>query len=113
MSKTRLQDEYNKAILECDFFIALFATKAGNYTKEEFEVAYNSFKAGNKPYHIFTYFKSVEINVLEMNLDDLKSLKELQQYIDSLGHFFTRYKSTEDLLRQIEHQLSKVILQTR
>ena len=29
MSKTRLQDEYNRAIRECDLFVLLFFTKVG------------------------------------------------------------------------------------
>ena len=32
MSATRLQDEYNKAITECDIFVSLFHTKVGQYT---------------------------------------------------------------------------------
>ena len=36
MSATRLQDEYNKAITDCDVFVSLFKTKVGRYTEEEF-----------------------------------------------------------------------------
>lgn len=43
MSKTRLQDEYNKAIAECDIFVMLFWTKVGKYTEEEFEHAFKQF----------------------------------------------------------------------
>jgi hypothetical protein len=39
VSKTRLQDEYNKTIRECDIFVMLFWTKVGLYTAEEFETA--------------------------------------------------------------------------
>ncbi|MDJ0582954.1 DUF4062 domain-containing protein [Crocosphaera sp.] len=35
MSRTRLQDEYNKAIKECDVVVSLFKTKVGQYTEEE------------------------------------------------------------------------------
>src|ERR1700754_127663 len=56
VSKTRLQDEYNKAIAGCDIFLMLFFTKVGKYTEEEFENAFKEFKASNKPF-IFTYFK--------------------------------------------------------
>ena len=37
MSATRLQDEYNKAVKECDIFVSLFSTKAGKFTEEEFD----------------------------------------------------------------------------
>ena len=44
MSKTRLQDEYNKAIRGCDIFVMLFFTKVGIYTAEEFETAFKQFQ---------------------------------------------------------------------
>ncbi len=52
MSPTRFQDEYNKAVLDSEVVICLFATKIGDFTKEEFQVAFNSFKAGNKPHYL-------------------------------------------------------------
>ena len=36
VSKTRLQDEYNKEIRQCDLFVMLYWTKVGQYTEEEF-----------------------------------------------------------------------------
>jgi len=50
VSQTRLQDEYNQAIRECDVFVMLFFTKVGKYTAEEFETAFGQFKATNKPF---------------------------------------------------------------
>ena len=47
VSQTRLQDEYNQAIRECDVFVMLFHTKVGQNTKEEFETAFGQFKATN------------------------------------------------------------------
>src|ERR1700690_458752 len=55
-SQTRLQDEYDKAIRDCDLFVTLFWKKVGQYTEEEFETAFGQFKSTNKPF-IFTYFK--------------------------------------------------------
>jgi hypothetical protein len=53
ISQTRLQDEYNRAIRDCDLFVMLFFTKVGKFTEEEFETAFGQFKATNKPF-IFT-----------------------------------------------------------
>ena len=61
VSQTRLQDEYNEAIRECDLFVMLFCTKVGQYTEEEFATAFGQFKATNKPF-IFTYFKDAQIS---------------------------------------------------
>lgn len=69
VSKTRLQDEYNKAIRECDIFVMLFFTKVGQYTEEEFETAFGQFKATNKPF-IYTYFKDTETNIASANEKD-------------------------------------------
>ena len=56
MSQSRLQDEYNKVIKECDIFIMLFWNKVGKYTEEEFNVAFHHFQETKKPF-IYTYFK--------------------------------------------------------
>ena len=44
MSETRLQDEYNKEVRDCDVFVSLFFTKAGKFTEEEFDTAHRQFK---------------------------------------------------------------------
>ncbi len=107
MSQTRLQDETNKAIRKCDLFVMLFFTKVGKYTAEEFEAAFGQFKATNKPF-IFTYFKAAEISTGTANKRDLKSLLAFQKKLGKLGHFYTRYKNTEDLLLQFGSQLDKL-----
>ena len=49
MSASRLQDEYNLAIAQCELFVMLFHTKVGRYTREEFETAFGAFKAKRTP----------------------------------------------------------------
>jgi len=107
VSKTRLQDEYNQAIRECDIFVMLFSTKVGSYTEEEFETAFGQFQATNKPF-IFTYFKDAEISTGNANKKDLMSLWAFQEKLDGLGHFYTRYKNTEELVFKFNRQLDKL-----
>src|SRR5580693_2284277 len=107
MSQTRLQDEYNKAIRECDLFVTLFWTKVGQYTEEEFETAFGQFKSANKPF-IFTYFKDAEISVASANKKDLMSLWAFQEKLSSLGHFYTVYKNVDELKFKFNHQLDKL-----
>jgi len=106
MSQTRLQDEYNKAILDCDIFIMLFFTKVGKYTREEFQTAYDNFKATGKPI-VYTYFKDADINMGNIS-DEVLSLLQFQKDLKELGHFFTSYKSTSDLLFHFSNQLKKI-----
>ena len=104
MSPTRLQDEYNKAIADSDLFVMLFFTKVGLYTDEEFDTAYQQFKKTNKP-HIFTYFKDVPITISSANKKEIASLWAFQEKLDKLGHFYTTYKNTDELLYKFNKQL--------
>ena len=60
MAETRLQDEYNKEVRDCDVFVSLFFTKTGKFTREEFDTAYRQFKKAGKPL-IYTFFKNADI----------------------------------------------------
>jgi hypothetical protein len=107
VSRTRLQDDYNKAIRESDIFVMLFLTKVGKYTEEEFDTALAQFKATGKPV-IFTYFKDVQISTGSANQQDLMSLWAFQKKLKDLGHFQTVYKNTEGLLLHFTQQLEKL-----
>jgi hypothetical protein len=107
MSQRRLQDEYNKAIRECDLFVMLFWTKVGQYTEEEFETAFGQFKSTNKPF-IFTYFKDAEISITNANKKDLMSLWAFQEKLNALGHFYTVYKNVDELKFKFNQQLDKL-----
>jgi hypothetical protein len=104
MSKTRLQDEYNKVIRQCDVFVMLFCTKVGQYTEEEFETAFGQFKATDKPL-IFTYFKDVEISTGSINKKDMESVWAFKEKLDALGHFYTVYKNADELKFKFNQQL--------
>lgn len=104
VSKTRLQDEYNKAIKECDLFVMLFCTKVGQYTEEEFETAFGHFKETNKPL-IYTYFKDAPITTGSADRKDLTSLWSFQDKLRNLGHFQTVYNNIEGLKFHFNQQL--------
>ncbi len=107
ISKTRLQDEYNKAIEKSDIFIMLFFTKVGMYTKKEFLTAYNRFKRHGKPL-IYTYFKNAEINSGTLNRNNAISLWDFQDKLKELGHFVTNYDSVDSLKFHFQSQLQKL-----
>ena len=107
LSKTRLQDEYNKAIRECDIFLSLFFTKVGKFTKEEFETAFKHFHENDKP-KIYTYFKQGNINLGQINFDDFKNLNDFQNTLKELGHFQTNFETTDGLLKHFNEQLDKI-----
>src|SRR5215469_2734641 len=112
ISETRLQDEYNKGVRDCDIFVSLFFTKAGKFTEEEFDVALGAFKKKGKP-RIFTFFKGALVNIDSLPEEDLSSLRALQRKLSDLGHFNTRYDNFADLKLKFRDQLDKVTEQTR
>ncbi len=103
VSKTRLQDEYNKAIRDCVLFVMLVDTKVGKYSEEEFDTAYECFKQTGKPL-IYTYFKDAPISTGTAHA----SLSAFQEKLKTLGHFPTACKNTEDFLLKFGQQLDKL-----
>ncbi len=81
-SKIRKQEEYNEKIRKSDFCFFIFFTKAGKYTKEEFEVARKKFEETGKP-KIYTYFKVIHDEEAEQSLYDF--MNELDK---AFGHYY-------------------------
>jgi len=104
MSNTRLQDEYNKRIRDCDIFVSLFKTKTGKYTEEEFDVAHQTFQANGQPI-IYTYFQKANVSNSAENRKDLISLWDFQAKLDDLGHFWTEYETIDGLQKHFKDQL--------
>ena len=106
VSQTRLQDEYNEELKKSSIVICLFFTKAGKYTQEEFDTALQHFKETGKPI-IYTYFKT---GVPELDPGDERNqdLIKFKKRLGDIGHFYTSYKSIEDLKYQFRKQLDRL-----
>ncbi|MFN0304856.1 MAG: NB-ARC domain-containing protein, partial [Burkholderiales bacterium] len=102
--QTRLQDEYDRVVRECDVFVMLFWTKVGQFTEEAFKTAFRQFKAANKPF-IFTYFNDAEISTGSANKEDLIRLWSFQGKLESLGHFKAVYKNIDELKLHFSKEL--------
>ncbi len=107
MSESRLQDEYDEAVRVCDIFVSLFMTKTGKYTEEEIDVAHQTFQQTGRPL-IYTFFKEAQVSTSAARRNDLLSLWNFQEKLGRLGHFYTQYKSTEDLQLKFRDQLVKL-----
>lgn len=107
ISGTRLQNEYNKALRNCDIALCLFFTKVGKYTAEEFETAYKVFKATGKP-KIWTYFKNAPVNTGSIT-NEINTLIEFKTKIGNLGHFHTEYTNIDNLINKFRNQLDLIL----
>lgn len=88
----RKQDEYNEYVKQSDLFLALFRTKAGKFTVEEFELARDEHREKGSPKpHVYC-------RDLEQGETEDKTLTEFKQrLLDEMGHFFARYKNEDGL----------------
>lgn len=108
MSSTRLQDEYNQAIADCDIFVSLFFTKVGKYTEEEFLKAWETFNTNGKPL-IYTYIKNASIQIDAIKEDDMMSLFSFQKKLKEAGHYPTKYTGIDNLKFHFGGQLTKIL----
>ena len=107
MSKTGLQDEYNKVVKQSDIFVSLFFTKVGKYTLKEFETAFGQFKKTGKPL-VYTYFKDASIKTGQIT-KEFQSLLKFKEKLKKLGHFETIYENIEGLQLHFKNQLEKIL----
>jgi internalin A len=108
MSETRSQDEYNKAVCNCDIFVSLFKTKTGKFTEEEFDVAHQAFLSCGKPF-IYTYFMKTNFSSDNSMRDALTSLWGFRDKLRNLGHYPSEFTSIDDLQCRFRRQLDLLI----
>ena len=88
----RKQDEYNEYIKQSDLFLALFRTKTGQFTVEEFELARNEHREKGSPKpHV--YCRDLE----QGETEDATLTEFKQRLFNEMGHFFARYKNEDGL----------------
>jgi len=107
--RDRIQDYFNEKMLKCDIVIALFYRKVGQFTEEEFRLAYKKLKEGKNPNFLFVFFKSGKIEIEEVNEDILK-IGQLKKEIQQYQQIYRTFTSTEDLIMQLQRQLELAIL---
>lgn len=96
----RKQDEYNDQIKESDMFLALFHTKAGKFTIEEFDVATEEFKKYASP-KVYTYCKDLKEG--EQESPELTEFK--RRLFNEMGHYWSRYNNRDSMQLHFVMQL--------
>ncbi len=86
----RKQDEYNQVIKESDSFVALFHSKAGDYTVEEFDIAIQECRKRELP--LLIYFKDLKGKREPVKLKKLKN-----RIANELEHYWGSYDSSDQL----------------
>ena len=99
----RKQDEYNAQIKASDMFLALFHTKAGKFTIEEFDIATEEFKKKSSP-KVYTYCKDLKDG--EAETPELTEFKE--RLFKEMGHYWSRYNNRDSMQLHFVMQLQLV-----
>ena len=99
----RKQDEYNDHIKASDLFLALFHTKAGKFTIEEFDVATEEFRQKAAP-KVYVYCKDLRAG--ETESPELAEFK--QRLFDEMGHYWCRYGNRDTMQLHFVMQLQLV-----
>lgn len=99
----RKQDEYNDQIKSSDMFLALFHTKVGKFTIEEFNVATEEFKKHASP-KVYTYCKDLKEG--EQESPELTEFKK--RLFNEMGHYWSRYNNRDSMQLHFVMQLQLV-----
>ena len=105
--ETRIQDYFNEWMLSCDIMIALFYTKVGNFTLEEFSLAYENLKAGKNPRYLFAGFKQAKIEIDRIGIDYIEVLR-LKEKIKQQEQIYFSFDSADSLILQLDKQFKLI-----
>jgi len=101
----RIQDYFNQEMLTCDIVVALFYIKVGEFTKEEFELAYSSLKSGKKPHYLFVGFKTTPPATVN---DDYINIIQLRAQIQQNEQLYFSFDSLDSLILKLESQFEQL-----
>lgn len=96
-------------MLQCDIVIALFFDRVGQFTLEEFETARNSLNDNGNIKYLYVYFKTAKINIDEVDLDEIKKIREFKKKIEKYNQMYCSYSTIEGLKLQLRQQLDLII----
>lgn len=110
------QDVINKQVSDdYDIFIGIMWTRFGTATgraqsgtQEEFERAYNRFKADPNIMDILLYFKTAGKDLDQIDVDQLALVKKYMEKAAKLGGYYFRFKDADEFQRLAHLHLQRI-----
>ena len=100
-------------MLECDVVVVLIGSKMGNFTLEEFNLAWGQLKQGYKPNYLFVYVKEIPVSIKNISaFKDYSNILDLLEYIENKGQLYEIVQDSVDLIYKFKNQLSLIIEDT-
>lgn len=104
MGAIRKQDEFNKLLLDSEYVIYLTWDGIGHYTKEEFELGYNSMKSGIKPFRIYVFNKAIARRITEpFDIKGAQDYSDLKKQLWNEERIVIEFTSEITLQDEIEN----------
>ncbi|KPA12379.1 Sulphatase-modifying factor domain protein [Candidatus Magnetomorum sp. HK-1] len=107
----RIQDYFNQEMLDCDVVIVLFGKKLGEFTLEEFTLAWERIQNNEpKPKELFVFFKDISISGKDkQGLKTYQDVIALQEIIKKKHQLYCDYENPDQLLSQLKKQCDQII----
>ncbi|MCK5303095.1 MAG: hypothetical protein KAJ96_08135, partial [Candidatus Thorarchaeota archaeon] len=83
--------------------------RAGSGTEEEFDRAYERYKADPKKLRIMIYFKTGDVDLSEIDVEQLGRVRDFQSRIGPKGTLFWEFSSREDFSTLVRMHLSRCV----
>ena len=108
MSTEGKQEELNREIRDSELCFFLFFTKVGEYTREEFRVAWENFKDLKKP-RIITFFKYEKVDA-QGKIETQEEVKEFMKTLDGeYKHYYNVYQNIDTLKLKMLLQIRRTM----
>jgi len=106
----RIQDYFNKKMLECDVVVVVIGSKVGDFTHEEFNLAWEHLKKGHCPRYLFVYVKEISISTQDRAaLKNYNKVLDLIETIEEKEQLYENFKNPVDFVYQFKSQLAHIM----
>jgi len=100
----RKQDKFNDEVLKSDIFLCLVYDRIGQFSKEEFDKAYNGLLGNGKPQKMYVFFNNMPIKPDDIP-EDYHSVTELKELIRKYEQIYNSYENIDELIRKVKDNL--------
>jgi hypothetical protein len=102
-SAQRKQDEFNNKLLNSEIVIFLTWESIGHYTKEEFEIAYESMMKGNKPFRMYIFNKTISRQIADLSTEDIQAYRDIKVLLRKEEKMIVDYAEKRELEKEIKY----------
>jgi hypothetical protein len=102
------QKEFNESLLDSEIAIYLTWDSIGHYTKEEFEIGYNSMKNGEKPKRIYVFNKKTPQIVSDLPPQSIQDYREIEGLFRKEGKIIADYTDEYGLSNEFRYLLEYI-----